>query len=1434
MPLNKDIHKVMVIGSGPIIIGQAAEFDYAGSQACKALKEQGLEVVLVNSNPATLMTDHAMADHIYIEPLIPETIQRIIEKEKPDSILSSLGGQTGLTLCMELAKSGFLKEHNVRLLGANPETIDKAEDRQMFKDTMESIGEPCIPSKVVTTYEDAYDFVKNVIGYPAIIRPAFTLGGTGGGIVHNDDEMNEIAHNGLHRSPIHQILVEKCISGWKEVEFEVMRDSAGNVLTVCSMENFDPVGVHTGDSIVIAPTVTLSDKEYQMLRTAALNIISSLGMEGGCNCQFALNPDTFEYAVIEVNPRVSRSSSLASKATGYPIAKVATLIAIGYTLDEIPNAVTQKTAACFEPVLDYVVVKMPKFPFDKFVYAKRDLGTQMKATGEVMSIGHNFETAIMKAARGAEVGVQSLNLKVFEEASDEEIERRVGECTDQRLFAIFQAIKRNILTITQIHKITKIDLWFLAKLENLANMEKEFDKVKRGEREFDLEFYKAAKNYGYPDKVIEQLTGKKIVGSQGILSEAKEAAKLLKKGEVAHMPASYKMVDTCAGEFNAETPYFYGCYDEENEAEEFLEELKSKNSNGEIKEAANVLARLAKGSSNEELKEAADKVIALSKEKKSKGTIIVLGSGPIRIGQGIEFDYASVQCVWSLKKLGYDVVTINNNPETVSTDFDTSDRLYFEPLTPEDVMSVIHTEKPIGVVVAFGGQTAIKLANFLSKQGIRILGTSADAIDLAEDRERFDELCEKLNIKRPQGLTVLTEKEALDATKKLGYPVLLRPSYVLGGQNMIIAFNDDDVKEYMKIILSHGIENPILIDQYKMGTELEVDAICDGKDILIPGIMEHIERTGIHSGDSIAVYPSWNLNDIMREKIIKQSRELALALGTKGLVNIQYLIFNNELYIIEVNPRSSRTVPYISKVSGVPMVELAVRAMLGERVKDMGYGTGLYRIPPYFAVKVPVFSFEKLMDVDTHLGPEMKSTGEVLGIAATREEAIFKGLIGAGYNMKRNGGVLFSVRKTDRYEIPNLARKFYDMGFKLYATEGNAETLRDFGMEVEVVNKIRENPNDNILTLLDSGKVDYVISTSAKGRDPHADSVRMRRHAVERDIPCLTAIDTANAIADCLMSKFTAENVELVDINDLRESKQTIKFTKMSATGNDFIIIDTREQYINNPGGLAVRLCNRRDGIGADSLVLVGKTDKADASMRFFNQDGSEGQMAGNATRCVAKYLYDNNIAGIADRHNKNETTADITLKTRAGIKKLKIYKLAGKTNTVEVNMGYPELNPERIPTTLKATDVKGSEVKAVVNRKLTVQDKEYAVTCVNFGNPHCVVFCDFVDKIPLAEIGPLFENNKVFPERINTEFVRVVGPNELKMRTWERGNGETPACGTGACAAVVAAVLNGYCKMNENITVEVRGGKLSVMYDGKDVYLSGTTEMCFSGEVEI
>ena len=841
MPLKKDIKRVMVIGSGPIVIGQAAEFDYAGTQACRALKEEGLEVILVNSNPATIMTDNAMADKVYIEPLTLETVKRIIRKERPDSLLSTLGGQTGLTLSMQLAKEGFLEKYGVKLLGARPDTIDKAEDRQMFKDTMLEIGEPVIPSTVVNDVDSALKFAAE-IGYPVIIRPAFTLGGTGGGIVSNEEELIEITSNGLELSPITQVLVEKCISGWKEIEFEVMRDSEGNVITICSMENFDPVGVHTGDSIVIAPAVTLSDKEYQMLRSAALNIISALKVEGGCNCQFALDPETFEYAVIEVNPRVSRSSALASKATGYPIAKVASKIAIGYTLDEIKNAVTGTTYACFEPAIDYVVVKFPKWPFDKFVYAKRSLGTQMKATGEVMAIAPTFEQAIMKAVRGAEISHNTLDDKEFEGYSEASVIDRLSVCDDRRIFCLYEALKRGV-SVAQIHEITMIDEWFLEKLKNLVNLTNELKGA-----ELTDELYLRAKKNGFLDKTIEELTGQPV--------------------QQPLYPV-YKMVDTCAAEFEAQTPYFYSTFDKENEAEQFIK----KNDDG-------------------------------------KKTIIVFGSGPIRIGQGIEFDYASVHCVWALKQAGYDVVIVNNNPETVSTDFDTADRLYFEPLTNEDVMGIIKTENPYGVVVAFGGQTAIKLTKFMSDNGVNILGTSYDAIDMAEDRERFDELLEKYHIKRPRGVTVMTTEEALHVAETIGYPVLLRPSYVLGGQNMIIAFNEDDVREYMAIILAQNIENPILIDKYLQGTEIEVDAICDGEDILIPGIMEHIERAGVHSGDSIAVYPAWNITDEMTEIIVESSRNLALELQTKGLVNIQYLIYENELYVIEVNPRSSRTIPH--------------------------------------------------------------------------------------------------------------------------------------------------------------------------------------------------------------------------------------------------------------------------------------------------------------------------------------------------------------------------------------------------------------------------------------------------------------------------------------------------------------------------------------------
>ena len=1350
MPLKSDIKRVMVIGSGPIVIGQAAEFDYAGTQACRALKEEGLEVILVISNPATIMTDNAMADKVYIEPLTLEIVKRIIIKERPDSLLSTLGGQTGLTLSMQLAKEGFLYKYGVKLLGAVPETIDKAEDRQMFKDTMLEINQPVIPSTVVNDVEHAVRFADE-IGYPVIVRPAFTLGGTGGGIVDNEEELREICSNGLELSPITQCLIEKCISGWKEIEFEVMRDSLGNVITVCSMENFDPVGVHTGDSIVIAPAVTLADKEYQMLRSAALNIISALKVEGGCNCQFALNPETFEYAVIEVNPRVSRSSALASKATGYPIAKVAAKIAIGYTLNEIRNAVTGSTYACFEPALDYVVVKLPKWPFDKFVYAKRSLGTQMKATGEVMAIAPTFEQAIMKAVRGAEISHDTLDDEMFEEMTDEQIVERLSVCDDLRMFCVYEALKRGV-SVDKIHEITLIDEWFLDKLIYIAQMG---EKLKQGNLTDEL--YRQAKELGYLDRTIEKFSGQKV--------------------ENPLVPV-FKMVDTCAAEFNAETPYFYSTYDEENEAELFIQERKS-----------------------------------------DKKTVIVFGSGPIRIGQGIEFDYASVHCVWALKKAGFEVVIVNNNPETVSTDFDTADRLYFEPLTTEDVMGIIKTEKPFGVVVAFGGQTAIKLTQFLDESGVNILGTSYDAIDMAEDRERFDELLEMHNIARAKGVTVMTKDEALKAANRIGYPVLLRPSYVLGGQNMIIAFNDADVDEYMDIILAQEIENPILIDKYLMGTELEVDAICDGEDILIPGIMEHVERSGVHSGDSIAVYPAWNVTDEMTDIIIEATRNLALSLKTKGLVNIQYIVYNGELNVIEVNPRSSRTIPYISKVTGVPMVDLATKAMLGEKLSDMGYGTGLYKKSPYFAVKVPVFSFEKLINVDNHLGPEMKSTGEVLGVAGTLEEALYKGLIGAGYKMNHGGGVFVTVRDSDKAEIGDIVKKYADMGFRIYATNGTAKVLETYNIESTIVSKIHEDDDNNTLTLIESGEVQYVISTSAKGRIPSRDSVKIRRKTVERNIPCLTSLDTANALADCLRSRYSQVSTELVDINNMRSEKMMLKFTKMQGAGNDYIYCSTFDQEINNPEALSVRLSDRHFGIGGDGLILVCPSDIADAKMRMFNLDGSEGKMCGNGIRCVGKFLYDHNMLDINDRD-------EFTIETLSGVKNLKAYTQDGEVTTLRVDMGKAELDPKLIPVNF--------DKDRMIDEEVVISGQKYNVTCVSMGNPHCVVFVDNVDGLEIEKIGPAFENDPIFPERVNTEFIKILNDHTIKMRVWERGSGETWACGTGACAVAVAACENGFCKKGEDITVKLKGGDLIINYTDDTVYMTGKAEKVFEGEIEI
>jgi len=1065
MPLRSDVKRVLVIGSGPIIIGQAAEFDYAGTQACKALKNAGLEVVLINSNPATIMTDKSMADKIYIEPLTLEVVKRVILLEKPDSILSTLGGQTGLTLSMQLAKEGFLDAHNVKLLGADLETIEKAEDRQAFKDMMCEIGEPCIPSEVVTTIKDAVDFAET-LGYPVIVRPAFTLGGTGGGIAACRKELVEIATRGLRLSPITQILVEKGIAGWKEIEFEVMRDSKGNVITVCSMENFDPVGIHTGDSIVVAPCQTLSDKEFQMLRTSALKIISALKVEGGCNVQFALNPENFNYAVIEVNPRVSRSSALASKATGYPIAKVASQIAIGFSLDEIINEVTGDTTACFEPALDYIVVKFPRWPFDKFVYAKRTLGTQMKATGEIMSIGSSFEHAMMKAIRSIELGMETLTIERLVEASDDEIMKMLAASDDERSFVVYEAIKRGV-SLDIIFDITKIDTWFLDKLRHLAVMEKDLATLGLTE-----ERVRVAREIGFLDKTIEELSGETIQ-------------------EETKTYASFKMVDTCAGEFAAQTPYFYSTRDKENEAALFIKEHDT-----------------------------------------GKKRVLVLGSGPIRIGQGIEFDYCSVHCAWALREKGYEAILINNNPETVSTDFDTSDRLYFEPLTQEDVRSVVETEKPIGAIVQFGGQTAIKLTRYLEEMGVPVLGTSPKNIDAAEDREVFDQLLENCGIRRPEGETVYTTDEAVIVAERLGFPVLLRPSYVLGGQNMIIAYEQEDVVEYMDIITTVALKNPVLIDKYLMGKEVEVDAICDGENYLIPGIMEHIERAGVHSGDSMSVYPPQTLDERTKNTIIDYTGRLVKALEIVGLVNIQYVIFKEEVYVIEVNPRSSRTVPYISKVTDIPMVNLATKMVLGDKLADLGYKPGLHPEGEYVAVKVPVFSFSKIQDMDTQLGPEMKSTGEVLGVAKNFADALYKGLVASGKKMERSGGILLTVRDRDKEAIVEIGRQFHEMGFTIYGTVGTALVLNENNVPTRVVRRM-SGDEPNIGTLLESGKVTYVISTSSKGRLPEADDVRMRRKSVESSISLLTSLDTAQALLDCLKSNRTMAKIELVDIKDI-------------------------------------------------------------------------------------------------------------------------------------------------------------------------------------------------------------------------------------------------------------------------------------------------------------
>ena len=1065
MPRNKNIKKVLVIGSGPIIIGQAAEFDYAGTQACRELKKEGIEVVLVNSNPATIMTDKHMADKIYLEPLTVETVKKIIKKEKPDSILPNLGGQTGLNLAMELAESGFLEEYNAKLLGTKAEGIKKAEDRQAFKDMMEEIGEPCISSKVVYNVEDAVEFA-NKIGLPVIVRPAYTLGGTGGGIAYTIEELEEICSSGLRMSRVHEVLIEKCISGWKEIEYEVMRDGKGNCITICNMENIDPVGVHTGDSIVVAPSQTLANKEYQMLRTSAIKIISSLKIEGGCNVQFALNPNSFEYAVIEVNPRVSRSSALASKATGYPIAKVATKIAIGYSLDEIINSVTGKTYACFEPVLDYVVVKIPKWPFKKFLTASRDLGTQMKATGEVMAIAPNLEAGLMKAVRSLEENLDSLILPKLKEFTREEIDEKLKKVDNERIFVMAEALRRGI-SIEEIHNITTIDKFFIGVVSKIVEMEKDLQT-----KELNAYLIRKAKKYGFTDKVIAELSKQDI-----------KEIKAIRLGN--RIVANFKMVDTCSAEFEAQTPYYYSSYDEENETK-------------------------------------------LSDKKK----VLVLGSGPIRIGQGIEFDYCSVHGVWSLKKAGYETIIVNNNPETVSTDFDIADKLYFEPLTAEDVENIVDVEKPYGAIVQFGGQTAIKLTKDLTEMGVKILGTQEVDMDRAEDRKEFDEALSHCGILRPKGSTIFTVEEAKKVANNLGYPVLVRPSYVLGGQGMAIAYDDKEIEEYVNEINEVAQEHPILVDKYILGKEVEVDAICDGEDILIPGIMEHLERAGVHSGDSISVYPTQTLDLKYEKEIINYTEKIAKELNVIGILNIQFIVSNDKVYIIEVNPRSSRTVPYISKVTNLPMIDIATEVILGKKLKDMPYGTGLYKKSEYVCVKMPVFSFEKIKNADTSLGPEMKSTGEVLGVDKNFENAILKAFIASGANVSKTGSILITVRDKDKPEVLPIAKKFKEKGFIIYSTIGTAKFLKENGIDAIVVEKLWEGKN-SIADLIQSGKINFVVNTPTKGKHANRDGFKIRRLTVECKIPCFTSLDTVNALYKAIDDNVEEKDLEVVDITKI-------------------------------------------------------------------------------------------------------------------------------------------------------------------------------------------------------------------------------------------------------------------------------------------------------------
>ena len=1343
MPKRTDLKKIMIIGSGPIVIGQAAEFDYAGTQACLSLKEEGYEVILVNSNPATIMTDTSVADKVYMEPLTLEYVARILRKERPDAIVPGIGGQTGLNLAMQLEQKGVLKECQVELLGTDSDSIRRAEDREQFKELCQSIGEPVIPSQITYNLEEA-KAAAAAIGYPVVLRPAFTLGGTGGGFADDEAQLVELGMQAFKLSPIHQVLIEKSVKGYKEIEFEVMRDASDRAITICGMENIDPVGVHTGDSAVVAPIMTLSDHDMKMLNDSAIKIIRTLKIQGGCNVQFALNPKTSEYFLIEINPRVSRSSALASKASGYPIARVTAKVAVGMNLDEIAVA---NTTAAFEPSLDYVVAKLPRFPFDKFSTAANTLGTQMKATGEVMGIGSTLEECLLKSVRSLEIGAQHLWLPKFQNMTKAELTEYLRQFRDDGLFAVAQLLRLGA-SVDEVAALTMITPFFLETIRGIVNMEQTLCTHKG-----DGETLKQAKQMGFCDPYIARLWG------------VREEDVYAQRVQLGLYPA-YKMVDT--SHTGAYIPYFYSTY--------------------------------APGAKSEA-------------RRSDKKKVVVLGAGPIRIGQGVEFDYSTVHAVQTIRRAGYEAIIINNNPETVSTDYTTADKLYFEPLTPEDVMNILHEEQANQVIASLGGQTAINLAQPLMTRGVQIIGTDCAAIERAENRDCFEKLLLELNIPQPMGAAVTNLDDGLKAAHAVGYPVLVRPSFVLGGRAMEIVADDEMLRHYLQNAVRTGEGKPVLVDKYISGREVEVDAICDGRDVFVPGIMELVERTGVHSGDSIAVYPPFSIGDKMLKVIVDCSEKLALSLGTHGLINIQYLIYQNELYVIEVNPRASRTVPYISKVTGVPMVDLATRVMVGQPLASLGYGTGLYRQPPYVAVKVPVFSFEKITDANAALSPEMKSTGEVLGLGKNMQEALFKGLVSAGYKVEKEtrGGVLISVNHRDQPEIVNIARKLDEMGYKLYATDGTAREISRLGTDVEIVGKLGKD--NRVFQLLENGRIDYVILTGSTEPIYIRDFIHLNHRCVQLGIPCLTSLDTANALTDILASRYNQRNTELIDICHLRSERQKLKFSKLQTCGNDYIFLENFHGEITCPESLCVTFCDRHYGIGADGIVLMEHSDIADAKIRLFNADGSENATAGNALRCMSKYLYDNGLV-------KKE---DMRIETGAGVREVHLYTANGLVTSACVDMGCASLDAAAFRFAIAE--------KTVVDYPVYIGGQSFNITCVDVGEPHCVAFCPRIDDVDVEFLGPRFEQAPYFPERINAEFIRVVNPSTIKMRVWERGSGEIMASGTGACAAVVAAVANGMCEKGRDVTVRAAGGDLVVNYTDEKITLTGDAKLVYTGE---